>query len=279
MRYEKVELKKYFPGLPGDVSLTVYAQDNSPEIAPDRRRPAVVICPGGGYAFRSDREAEPIALALLARGYQAFILNYSVANEGGGKYPTQLLEAAAAFAFVRNNAAEYHVREDAVSVLGFSAGGHLSAMISTLWHEQIVSDVLGIPSELARPDAQVLCYPVISNGACAHAGSFNNLAGDDAALREKLSLETAVDANTPPAFIWHTWSDATVPVENSMLFASALRKNNVPFEMHIFPAGPHGLSLANEQTLSPNADRINPHAAVWFDLCDRWLKTMFSIRD
>lgn len=276
MLHEAVNLKEKFPSLKNDVNLFTYVQDNSPEISPNRKRPAVIICPGGGYAFTSDREAEPLALEFMARGYQAFILRYSVAPN---MYPTALLEVAAAFAYVRNEAEKYHVLADAVSVIGFSAGGHLTASIGTLWNSPIVSETLGIPAEKVKPDALILSYPVITSSEFAHVGSFDNLAGNDTALREYLSLENRVGDHVPPTFLWHTVTDTTVPVENSLLFASALRKANVPFEMHIFPDGPHGLSLANEQTISPLANCINEHVSVWFDLCDRWLKTMFSICD
>jgi len=276
MIYKVVNLKEKFPALKNDVSLFTYVQDNSPEIAPNRKRPAVIICPGGGYAFTSDREAEPLALEFMARGYQAFVLRYSVAP---AKYPTALLEVAAAFAHVRDGAEKYHVCEDAISVLGFSAGGHLAASIGTLWNNPVVSETLDIPAEKVKPNALILSYPVITSGEFAHVGSFDNLTGDDAELREFLSLENRVGEHTPPSFIWHTFSDTFVPVENSLLFASALRKNNVPFELHIFPDGPHGLSLANKQSISPYANMINDHAAVWIDLCDDWIKTMFSICD
>ena len=275
MRLKTFHLQKHFPNLPQEVTCTAYLQDNSEEIAPNRKRPAVVVCPGGGYVFRSDRENEPIALALLARGYQVFVLNYSV----NVAYPTQLLEAAALFAFIRKNSDEFHVLPNAISIMGFSAGGHVSATIGTLWHEPVIQEVLGIDAKTARPDALLLCYPVITGGEKAHRGSLDIVSGGDAKLVRKLSLETAVTKDTPPTFLWHTMTDDTVPVENSLMFANALTQNGVPFEMHIFPNGPHGLSLANEASRSATSDRINPHAAQWFDLCDKYLKTMFAICD
>lgn len=275
MRFETLNLQEHFPNLPYPTTVTAYLRDNSEEIAPNRKRPAVIICPGGGYFFRSDRENEPVALALLARGYQVFVLNYSVRVS----YPAQLLEAAATFALIRKHADAFHVRPDAVSIMGFSAGGHVAATIGTLWHEPVIEETLGVAAKDVRPDALLLCYPVISGGEKAHRGSFDTVTGGDAALLEKLSLENAVSESTPPTFLWHTMSDDTVPVENSLMFASALTAHGVPFELHIFPKGPHGLSLANEETCSPSADRINPHAAQWFDLCDKYLKTMFAFCD
>lgn len=276
MLFKTITLKDFFPKLETSATLTIYARDNSPEIAPNRKRPAVIVCPGGGYAFRSDREAEPVALEFLTRGYQAFILNYSVAPV---KYPAALLEAAAAFAYIRSNADALHVNPDAISVCGFSAGGHLTASIGTLWNDPMLSEVLGVPNEQFKPNALVLSYPVISSGEFAHVGSFDNLAGDDAQLRKYLSLEDRVGEHTPPSFIWHTFTDGTVPVENSLMFANAMRKHNIPFELHIFPDGYHGLSLGTDETLSCAADRVNEHISVWMNLCDRWLKTMFSLCD
>ena len=275
MRFETLNLQEQFPNLPHPATLTAYLQDNSEEIAPNRKRPAVIICPGGGYHFRSDRENEPVALALLARGYQVFVLNYSVQVA----YPAQLLEAAAAFALIRKNTDEFHVIPDAISIMGFSAGGDVAATIGTLWQEPVIKETLGISANDARPDALLLCYPVISGGEKAHRGSFDTVTGGDSKLLEKLSLENAVSASTPETFLWHTMTDDTVPVENSLLFANALTANGVKFELHIFPEGPHGLSLATEATLSPSANRLNPHAAQWFDLCDKFLKTKFAICD
>jgi len=275
MIVETFNLQSQFPKLPHPATFTAYIQDNSEEIAPNRKRPAVVVCPGGGYVFRSDRENEPIALALLARGYQVFVLNYSV----NAAYPTQLLEAAATFALIRKNADSFHVIPNAISVMGFSAGGHVAATIGTLWQEPVIQEVLGIETIEARPDALLLCYPVITGGVKAHRGSLDVVSGGDAALVEKLSLETAVTKDTPPTFLWHTMTDDSVPVENSLLFAAALTTHGVPFELHIFPNGPHGLSLATEATRSATSDRINRHAAQWFDLCDKYLKTMFAICD
>ncbi len=275
MRLETFDLNAHFNNLPFPVTLTGYIQENSEEIAPNRRRPAIVVCPGGGYVHRSARENEPIALALLARGYQVFVLNYSV----NVAYPAQLLEAAAAIALIRKRADEFFVIPNAISVLGFSAGGHVAATIGTLWHEAVISETLSIDNADARPDAMVLCYPVITGGEKAHAGSLDIVSGGDLALRSKLSLETAVRADTPPTFLWHTMTDDCVPVENSLFFANALTQHGIEYEMHIFPHGPHGLSLATQETNSPHVNRIYPHISQWFDLCDNFLKTKFAVCD
>lgn len=276
MYFENIVLKEKFPDLPGDAILSAYVRDNSAEIAPNRKRPAVVVCPGGAYAFTSDREAEPIALAFLAKGYQVFVLRYTCEPM---RYPTQLLQAAAAVAFVRKNAQAFHVNESAISIIGFSAGGHLAGSLGTMWNDAEVSKKLGLTAEDIKPNALILSYPVITSGEFAHVGSFDNLTGEDAKLREYMSLENRVGDHVPPTFIWHTVTDDVVPVENTLLFANALQANKVSFEMHIFPEGRHGLGLANEESASPNCDCTNTHVEQWFELCDKWLKTMFSICD
>ncbi len=276
MYFENIVLKEKFAQLPGDAILSAYVRDNSAEIAPNRRRPAVVVCPGGAYSFTSDREAEPVAIALLAKGYQVFVLRYTCAPL---RYPTQLLQAAASVAYVRKNADKFCVDENSISIMGFSAGGHLAGSLGTMWNDAKISQALGTTAEEIKPNALILSYPVISSGEFAHEGSFDNLTGEDAELREYMSLENRVGEHVPPTFIWHTVTDDVVPVENTLLFANALQANKVPFEMHIFPKGGHGLGLANEECASPNANCINRHVEQWFDLCDKWLKTMFSICD
>lgn len=269
MIYEKVMLS--VPG--GDAELTVYAPDNSPEIAPDRTRRAVVMCPGGGYRFTSDREAEPVALQLLAADLCVFVLRYAVAPV---RYPVALMQAAAAVKFVRENAERYHVQPDKVAIMGYSAGGHLAASLGVRWNEPWLAEALGTTSEYLRPDGMVLCYPVISGDQFRHQGSFENLTGsDDPTVWETHSLETLVHGGTPKAFLWHTLTDQTVPVENSLLFFSALRRCGIPSELHIYPDGPHGLSLGTDLTIAPDRpDLLRPDVANWLEMAVRWLKVL-----
>lgn len=274
MIYEKIFLKDVFKGIKSDASITAYVRSISSEIA-SFPRASILICPGGGYGSVSKREAEPVALAFVAKGFNAFVLDYSTADRTDPRYPKQLLEASAALAYIRRNSEQYNVKKDAVSVCGFSAGGHLAASLGTLWNESVVEQTLGIEHGENRPDGMILCYPVISGGEFAHRASFDNLIGEqsDEQLLYKLSLENSVGEHTPPAFIWHTLTDATVPVENSFLFANALKKANIPFELHIYPEGVHGLSLGTCETDSsnPEKDRINLHIGSWFELCSAWL--------
>lgn len=261
--------------------LTVYIQEKSPEIMIEKR-PMVVICPGGGYAFTSDREAEVFALEFLSMGYQAAVLRYSVDT---AKFPTALTELAYSVKLVRDHAEEWFVDPDAILVTGSSAGGHLAASLGTLWQEKFLADAMGMPVEentAYKPDGMILCYPVISSGEYAHRDSFLFLLGqeegtlakrnDPESLVAKLSLENRVTENTPPVFIWHTFTDGTVPVENSLLFVSALRKAGVSTEFHLFPEGGHGLCLANRLTRHVCGDGIQPECAVWTELVHTWIE-------
>lgn len=235
--------------------------------------PAVVIFPGGGYSFCSEREADPIANTFLAAGYSAFVVWYTVAPNCEGVNP--LLDAAQAVATVRTHAEEFHVDPDKIAVCGFSAGGHLAAHISTDWKNPIIKEKLGIDNALARPNASILCYPVISGVSHSNAYSFAMLLGKNNPTveeLEKVSLDKLVDDDTCPAFLWHTSTDDCVPVENSMMYCAALASHKIPFELHVFPKGPHGLSLADRQTC-PTC--FSDYAAKWVQLCLKWFENVF----
>jgi acetyl esterase/lipase len=237
-------------------------------------RPAVLVLPGSGYQQCSPREAEALALRFNAASYHAFVLWYSCAPR---RHPVPLLDCERALSVIRENAAGWDLDGKRIAVMGFSAGGHLALSAAT-FRKRDFAAARGIDPEKTRPDALMLCYPVISAGEYAHRGSFDKLLGEnpDPALRDLLSLEHQVDGNLPPVFLWHTYTDASVPVENSFLLASALRRAGVPLEMHIFPEGKHGLSLAVPETGDGDPGNINPHAAQWFGLCLNWLNLLFG---
>lgn len=251
-----------------EATLEAYLPDErhkSKEGTPKKRR-AILILPGGGYAYTSFREAEPIALAFLAQGFSCFVLYYTCAPEA--RFPTALRQAALGMAHIRKNADALNIDEHHVYVMGFSAGGHLAASLSTLYARGEVTDI--VPADLARPDGMVLCYAVLLSQFKAHQGSIENLLGDEKgnqALLSLVSLPGQVTPDTPPAFIWHTYTDGSVPVENSLEMARALRACGVPFELHIFPQGGHGLSLATNEVGSPQET-----CAQWVALCGQWLK-------
>ncbi|MCH4057600.1 MAG: alpha/beta hydrolase [Lactobacillaceae bacterium] len=251
-------------------TLTGYILDNSPEMDPKRQRPAVIILPGGGYEFLSDREAEPVAMQFAARGFQAFILRYSVAP---AHFPVALLEVAQAVATVRQHASDWHVKPDEIVVQGFSAGGHLAASLAVFWNSDLLREY-GFKAEDIQPNGLSLGYSVITSGEFAHEGSIKALLGDDysdPAKRAEVSLENKVTPATPPTFLWCTYTDGLVPMENSLMFAGALRKAKVSCELHIFPEGGHGLSLANAETQHVSGTGIQPQVAVWPDLFTTWM--------
>ncbi len=233
-----------------------------------RKRAAVVICPGGGYSMCSPREAEPIALHFCNAGFSAFVVDYCVKPI---KYPEALTDVSNAIKLIRQNAEEWAIDADKIAVCGFSAGGHLAASIGTLWNAE---DRVKCRNEENKPNALILSYPVIMWGDKAHKGSFYNLLGEGLTNEEysKLSLDKRVSKDTPPTFLWHTFEDEAVPVENSLAFAGALRANDVPFELHIYPKGGHGYSLATKE-VSYNPDS---HIASWIKFAVEWLNELFA---
>lgn len=255
-----------------DAKLVTYIQDSSDALAIDKR-PLVLICPGGGYAYTSDREAESIALQFLAMGYHAAVLRYSCAP---AKFPTALLELASSMALIRGNAEEWHIDADKIIVQGCSAGGHLAASLGMLWNEDFVAEGIGLEGpdrELLRPNGMLLCYPVITSGEFAHRGSFENLLGErEAELGEKLSLEKRVSADTPKTFIWHTYTDQSVPVENSLLLVSALRRQGISTEFHMYAKGQHGLALANHLTQASDGSAVQEECTSWIELAHTWIE-------
>lgn len=223
---------------------------------------AVLVLPGGGYARLSDvKEGSEIAKWLNSLGISAFVVKYRV----GPRYnqPNPLLDAARAMRTVRSRAKEWSIDPNRIAILGFSAGGHLASTLGTKFDAGKPDSKDEIERVSSRPDLLILLYPVITMGEFTHAGSKKNLLGDNPTpdLIKLYSNELQVTKDTPPTFLMHTMTDAGVPVENSMYFAAALRKNGVPFEFHLYEQGPHGVGLAP----------TNPYLASWAARCADWL--------
>lgn len=251
-------------------TLTVYIQDTPKELL-IQQRPIILICPGGGYSQIVVRESELLAIPFLGMGYHAAVLHYSVEPV---HYPAQLKEAAYSIGFLREHAREFCIDPDKIIILGGSAGGHLAACTGVFWHHPWLSEAVGMQNpQTIKPNGMILCYPVITSGPYRNIGSFESLLGEnpDPNLWELLSLEHQVTEHTPPAFLWHTLDDTVVPVENSLLFVSALRQHAIPAELHIYPHGIHGLSLANKQTAAADGRLIEPQCASWVSLAHTWM--------
>lgn len=268
MIYREIPLKQ--PGsLPG-AELVLYMQDYS-ETMLIQERPCVILCPGGGYQHISVREGESEALQFLAMGMHAAVLKYSVAP---ARYPVQLTELAWAVRYIREHAEEWHVKQDQIFVQGSSAGGHLAASLGMFYRERWLLEAAeaATPDQL-RPAGLILCYPVITSGEYAHRGSFEHLLGDEpeAGLIRRLSLEEQVSGDTPPVFLWHTLTDGSVPVENSLLLVAALRRHQVPTEFHLYPAGHHGLALGSRLTASRDGSHTQACCTSWIGLAREWL--------
>lgn len=235
---------------------------------------AVIICPGGGYSFLSPREAAPVARAINACGYHAFVLYYETEKEILGDLP--LHQLGEAVAYVRQNAVYYDLEGKKILVGGFSAGGHLAASLGILWNRKEYfpegTDLLA-----HKPDGMILCYPVITSGEAAHRRSMVRLAGEDREAQKRYSLELHVDQDAIPAFIWGTAADDGVSVENSLLLLAALTKAKIPVEYHLYPYGVHGLSLATEEVAEREKDRYpDMHVARWIQECRYWMDEIIN---
>ena len=245
--------------------------ENKPKV-----RPAIIICPGGGYDYLSPREGEPVALRFLSAGYAAFVLEYEVQTA----YPEPLVQAGMAIKYLRENAAKYGIDKNHIAAVGFSAGGHLAGSFATLYGEEEITSRLGAAPSSLRPDAVILSYPVITmEKGITHDGTQMHITGGSKEFITKLSLENAVNENSSPAFIWHTRTDDCVPVGNAYRMALAYQAAGAAYELHIFEHGCHGLSLADIEVFNEGDQNILPEVAVWLPLALTWLKGLgFEVR-
>lgn len=264
MDIQIVDLYQYFNAERPEYAvgkLTCYTVKTPERISTCRKKPAVLILPGGAYGWNSPRETEPVALRFVAKGYAAFVLNYATAP---AVFPTALREACMAMRCIRENAQAWEIDPAMVAATGFSAGGHLCGCLGMLYDCPEVADIA--PASVLRPDVLGLCYPVAVSWGRTHEGSFENLSGGNEALKRRLSLDTLVRKDMPPVFLWHTRDDASVPCRNSLVLAVALEEAGIDFAMHIYRHGPHGLSTADEMSNCTAAmPEISPDVPGWLD--------------
>ena len=271
---DKVKKGKFTPA-----TLDCYLLDKEDAPATEELRPAIIICPGGGYEHVSEREGKPVAKRFNSLGFSTFVLTYHVAPF---EFPSSLCDLAVAVRTVRKNAAEWGIDPERIAVMGFSAGGHLAASLCVNYKKEWLSSYVDNASpEEIMPNACVLSYPVITSGEFGHQGSFENLLGmqsdEDKAkkykqdLVELVTLDRHVTEDVPPTFLWHTYEDSCVPVENSLLYLTSLIDKGVLAEFHMFPFGGHGLALANEETAAGNEYNIQPDCQGWPEMAARFL--------
>lgn len=254
--------------------------DDKPSLTPYLPAPekatgaAIVVCPGGGYGGLAAHEGAGYAEWLVQQGIAAIVLKYRLGSKGY-RHPAMLNDAARAVRLTRAKAADWKIDPNRTGIMGSSAGGHLASTLLTHFDAGNPADADPVERFSSRPDLGILCYPVITLGEKTHAGSRTHLLGENpsAELLEDLSNEKQVTKDTPPCFIWHTWEDKAVPVENSLEFAVAMRRNGVPFDLHIFAAGAHGIGLSQGKN-GVAADDVHPWAK---DLLF-WLKARGCVR-
>ena len=288
-----------------DATLTAYVIGTQGILREAGRRPAVLICPGGAYLSCSDREGEPIALAFSAMGYQAFVLRYHTCagadreytGANGGltersdcRYPGPMYDVGQAILTIRDHAEEWMVDCEKIILCGFSAGAHNAAMYSVKWNSPMMAERFGGAGELLRPAAAILCYTLSDYVYLAQApqekyerdmfrDSMAVYLGTERPSEEQLREVSPclhVTSDTPPMFLWATAEDRTAPVQHTLRMAAALADKKVPFEMHIFESGEHGLALATQAT-SISRYMIDEAAAQWIGLAETWIKKRFAL--
>ena len=261
----------------GNGELICYCTHTTREMTRRRKRPAVLVIPGGGYCMVSERESEPVALRYLIHGYVPFVLRYSCVPN---KFPVQLREAAMAMRYIREHAEEFEVDPNMVAAVGFSAGGHLCGTLGTMYDCPEVADIGD--AALIRPNALGLCYAVLLEWGITHSATMENVSGGDPDLRRRLSVDKQVRPDMPPVFLWHTRNDQTVPCRNSLIFAQKLDEIGVEFALHLYNCGDHGLSLANDQVYGA-VNPLTKHSQEihnWVENCvEFWREVGLNITD
>ncbi len=260
-----------------EIYMDAYVPEPHHEIKMKNARRAVIVFPGGGYRFLSGRESDPVARKFLGEGICTFVLYYSIKEKA--VEPRQLVDASLAVEHVRANAQKYGVDPDKIVVCGFSAGGHLAASIGTLWDRDFAKTSPDMPYGINKPNGMVLCYPVI-NAFDLMEGSrlkgdtiYGDPNTDVGAVTCRLD-KCVKNGVTPPAYIWTTFEDTLVPPENSIHFALAMQNEHIPYELHVFNHGWHGLSLATPEVCGEEGYGVMPDIAEWADEALNWVQKL-----
>lgn len=257
--------------VPGKATLEGFVHSDNREMHKYvQNLPCVIVCPGGGYSFVSEREGEPIAIEYYNRNYNTFVLRYDVAP---ARYPLALTQLACSVDYVRKNAEKFHINPDKIYVCGFSAGGHLVGCLANFYHD-LPKDYISHEKLDAKPNAVIMAYPVIYPDS--HVSSYKNLLGENfesMKILDKLTLDKTVSDKNPPCFIWSTFEDAIVNPSATLRYAAALYTHSVKAECHIFAQGWHGSATCDARTSDGDFSKLTP-AAVWFDLSATFLKNL-----
>lgn len=287
-----------------DIMLTTYFLDDSPELLNGESRPVVIVCPGGAYMMLSDREAEAIALRFNAMGYHAVVLRYSVLNKNlfqlmnepddvkkvefdeKNNYPAPIRDIGRAMLWIHEHANEYYIDVNEIILCGFSAGGHNVLLYSTNWHKPVITEYFNESSDKFKPAATIAGYPLSDFVYMStHINSFEMMEKKmfqfacksylgteepDKELLKSVSPALQVTDKTPPMFLWATSDDSLVPVQHSIFMVQSLAEKSIPFEVHIYEEGDHGLSLATQATAGAKT-HVRPDVAKWIDAVELWL--------
>lgn len=274
MKYIKICLADYYPFLSeydSTAYVEIYVQEDPVKRENIKPKNGMIVCPGSGYSLCARIESEPVAVKLLAMNFNAFVITYSCAPS---HHPVQLLEIAALYDLIEKNKEEWNTDISKTGIMGFSAGGHLAAHYSNRYNCGKIAEYFKVAH---KPYVSVLCYPVISaDKKIRHENSFFYLLGHvpSEAECEELSCEKMVSENTPPTFIWHTVGDTGVPVQNSLRYAEALSNNGVPYALHIYPFGDHGLSTVDDMSIADITEEA-AYAHDWLLQLEKWMKLYF----
>ena len=269
---EKAYLKTYV------IEKSEYVQSGNSNNWQPEKRPAIIVLPGGGYKYIADSEDEPVVFHFLSKGYSVFSLHYSVGDES--EYPAPLIEVFESIKYARDNAKNFGIDENAIVLCGFSAGAHLAGLASTQCETEEIVNIFGRNAELIKPNATILCYP-ITNVTRLRRENLNRVLSWGKMLsvnNEKVDVIRYVSEKMCPVFLWHTRTDGIVPVSQTIDLISAMEKNNVKFECHIFGAGYHGLStndvLSNYRGAIQNGEMV-PNVKEWINLASEWINYLF----